>query len=205
MNKRTFHLFSGIVISVFVVLHLSNHMFSVLDAEKHIEVMDALRNFYRNIFIEIILLASVAFQIYSGLILFMSARKSANDFFSKLHIWTGLYLAIFFVIHLSAILAGRWILKLDTNFYFGAAGINTFPLSLFFIPYYIFAILSFFGHIAAVHSKKMKHNLLGINPNFQAVAIICIGVLITIICFYGLTNHFQGFTIPNEYGVLVGR
>lgn len=144
-------------------------------------------------------------QIISGLKLFKTNRKTATSQFERLHIWTGLYLAIFFIIHLSAVLGGRLFLHLDTNFYFGVAGLNSFPLNLFFIPYYGFAIISFFGHIASIHNKKMKQVIFGLTPNGQSKAILIFGFCLTIIIFYGLTNHFQGVTIPSEYNILIGK
>jgi hypothetical protein len=114
-------------------------------------------------------------------------------------------LAIFFLIHLSAVFVGRLFLHLDTNFYFGVVGINSFPFNLFFIPYYGIAILSFFGHIASIHVKKVKRNFLGLTPNYQAKIILILGACIMFFIFYGLTNHFKGFTIPTEYKILVGK
>lgn len=203
VKKR--HFASGIIISVFVGLHLFNHTWSVLGAEKHIELMSTLRIFYRNIFVETILLGAVLHQIVSGVRLFRAVRKKEISNFDRLQIWTGLYLAIFLVIHLSAVLVGRFILHLDTNFYFGVAGLNSFPFSLFFIPYYGLAIFSFFGHIASVHSKKMKSNFLGMTPKRQAKGILFFGVCLTIVIFYGLTNHFRGVTVPNEFEVFIGK
>jgi hypothetical protein len=205
MNIKKLHYISGLTITIFVGLHLFNHCYSILGADKHIEVMTTLRHFYRNIFVETILLLAVATQIYSGLSLFKTKRKTAQTLFEKLHIWTGLYLAIFFVIHLSAILAGRFILNLDTNFYFGVAGLNSFPTNLFFIPYYALAIISFFGHIAGIHHKKMSRNIFGLTPNAQSKAILVMGFILTFIIFYGLTNHFKGVQIPTEYNVLIGK
>ena len=167
--------------------------------------MNVLRHFYRNIIVETILLSSVLVQIISGLKLFKTNRKIANTNFEKLHIWTGLYLAIFFVIHLSAVLGGRLFLHLDTNFYFGVAGLNAFPSNLFFIPYYGLAILSFFGHIASIHNKKMKQSIFGLAPNGQAISILIFGFILTITIFYGLTNQFNGVVIPKEYKILIGK
>ncbi|MFN9998994.1 MAG: hypothetical protein ACK52X_05155, partial [bacterium] len=104
-----------------------------------------------------------------------------------------------------AVLGGRLFLHLDTNFYFGVAGLNSFPFSLFFIPYYGLAILSFFGHIASIHSKKMKQIIFGLSPNKQSIIILIFGLLLTIVIFYGLTNHFNGFIIPSEYNILIGK
>ena len=205
MTIKKLHYLSGLTITIFIGLHLFNHACSIFGAEKHIEVMNSLRLFYRNIFVETILLIAVLVQIVSGLKLFQTNRKTAISNFDKLHIWSGLYLAIFFIIHLSAVLGGRLVLHLDTNFYFGVAGLNSFPFNLFFIPYYGLAILAFFGHIAAIHNKKMNQNILGLSPNGQAKAILVFGICLTIVIFYGLTNHFNGVEIPKAYNILIGK
>ena len=205
MNIKKIHYFSGITISIFIALHLFNHLYSLFGANAHIELMNDLRVVYRNIIAETILLLAVAIQIVSGIKLFLKKRKEESDFFGKLQIWTGLYMGIFLLIHLSAVLSGRMILNLDTNFYFGVAGLNTFPLNLFFIPYYGLAIISFFGHISVVHSRKMKNEIFGISPKKQSYLIIGIGVLLTITILYGLTNGFSGVEIPSEYYIMIGK
>ena len=205
MTIKKIHYISGLTIALFVGLHLFNHICSIFGGDKHIEIMNVLRHFYRNFFVETILLLAVLVQLISGLKLFRTNIKIAKTNFEKLHIWTGLYLAIFFVIHLSAILGGRLFLHLDTNFYFGVAGLNSFPTNLFFTPYYGLAIFSFFGHIASIHSKKMKKQVLGLTPNRQAILILFFGVVLTLTIFYGLTNHFNGVTIPKEYNILIGK
>ena len=205
MTIKKLHYLSGLTIIIFIGLHLFNHVCSIFGAESHIEIMNSLRNFYRNIFVETILLSAILVQIISGLKLFQANRKTVISNFDKLHIWSGLYLAIFFIIHLSAVLGGRLVLHLDTNFYFGVAGLNSFPFNLFFIPYYGLAILAFFGHIAAIHNKKMNQNILGLSPNGQAKAILVFGICLTIVIFYGLTNHFNGVEIPKAYNILIGK
>jgi hypothetical protein len=205
MNIKRIHYISGLIITIFIGLHLFNHAYGIFGADKHIEIMNTLRLFYRNAFVEFILSCCVILQIFSGLKLFWLNRKTATTLFNRLHIWTGLYLAIFLVIHLGAVLAGRFYFHLDTNYYFGVAGLNSFPLNLFFIPYYALAIFSFFGHIAAIHNQKMKHTVFGLNPNQQSVSIIIFGMSLAVLIFYGLTNQFKGVDIPKEYNVLIGK
>jgi hypothetical protein len=205
MSIKKIHFISGLTIAVFVGLHLFNHFMSIWGADRHIAIMDNLRHFYRNIFIETILILAVLIQIISGIKLFIRKRKTAVTFFDKLQIWSGLYLSIFFVIHVSVVFVGRIFLHLDTNFYFGVAGLNSFPLNLFFIPYYGLAIISFFGHLAAVHNSKMKQSIFGFTPGMQAKIIIVFGLMLTIAIFYGLTNHFKGVDIPKEYNILIGK
>jgi hypothetical protein len=177
----------------------------IFGQEMHIHVMDKLRILYRNRFAESILLASVLVQIVSGFKLFLDTRKRKQKFFAKLQIWSGLYMAIFLIIHVGAVLSGRYILQLDTNFYFGVAGLNTFPILLFFLPYYSLAIMAFFGHIASIHAIKMKKEVMGISVVKQSRLILILGILITTIIIYSLTNGFAGVEIPENYNVLIGQ
>jgi hypothetical protein len=202
---RRLHFYAGVFITLFIVMHLFNHIMGIFGAAEHIDYMHTLRPFYRNPVVESILLLAVSFQIYSGTKLFIRKRMLALSGFERLQIWSGLYLAFFFIIHVSAVFVGRKILDLDTNFYFGVAGLNTFPLNLFFIPYYILAITAFFGHISAIHNKKMTTSILGLNPSSQSKIILFFGVLLSIFILFGLTNYFQGVTIPHEYNVLIGK
>ena len=205
MSIKNLHYFSGLTISIFVGLHLFNHIYSLFGANAHIELMNDLRVIYRNVFAETILLFAVVIQIFSGLKLFFRKQKSLSNHFDKLQVWTGLYLAFFLVIHVGAVLIGRYVLNLDTNFYFGVAGLNTFPLYIFFIPYYGLAIISFFGHLSALHYQKMKKRIFGLSAEQQSMLIMIKGIIVTLIILYGLTNGFTGVEIPNEYDIMIGR
>ncbi len=202
---RQLHYYAGLTIAVFVGFHLLNHLSSLCGPETHIAMMNTMRVVYRHPLAETILFSAVLVQIGSGLRLFWQTRQTATTFYEKLHRWTGLYLAIFFLIHLSAVLGGRLVLHLDTNLYFGVAGLNTFPFSLFFAPYYGLAIAAFFGHVASIHQKKMTHTVWGFSPTVQANVILLLGCMLAGIILYGLTNGFRGRAIPAPYNVLIGR
>lgn len=202
---KTLHFISGLIITTFVGLHLLNHLMAIFGADVHILLMGKLRMVYRSILGESVLLLAVLVQLVSGLKLFFSKRKLVEGFFQKLQVWSGLYLAFFLLIHVGAVLAGRQILNLDTNFYFGVAGLNTFPLNLFFIPYYALAITSIFGHLAAIHHQKMKRTVFGLTPEQQSKLIIIKGIIVTVIIFYGATNGFAGVVIPEEYSIMIGN
>ncbi|WP_420573538.1 hypothetical protein [Kordia sp.] len=202
MKIKTIHYFSGLILSIFIGLHLFNHFMGIFGVESHLKTMDNLRYVYRNFVVESFLLLAVFAQIVSGLKLFFSIRSSKNNFYKKLQIWTGLYLAVFLCIHVGVVLTGRYILDLDTNFYFGVAGLNTFPLTLFFIPYYGLAIFSFFGHLSAIHYQKMKKTIFGFTVEQQSKLIVFTGILFTVLIIYGLTNGFTGIEIPEEYQII---
>ena len=204
-KMKRIHFFSGLLLSIFVGLHLFNHLLSILGVAYHIGFMDNLRLVYRNPAVELLLLLSVGVQIVTGANLFSSKRKTASSLFERVQIWTGLYLAIFLLIHVGAVLTGRYLWQLDTNFYFGAAGLNSFPLNLFFIPYYGCAVVSFFGHIASIHHQKMKREVWGISVKSQARVIMLMGVLSFVVILYGMTNGFLGVPIPETYNVIIGK
>jgi len=204
MTKKL-HYFSGITLAVFISIHLFNHFFSIWGADRHIKLMDTLRHFYRNPFFEGLILSAVVVQIVSGFSLVRRKRKNITTRFEKIQVWTGLYLAFFLLIHVSAILTGRYVLHLDTNFYFGAAGLNTFPLNLFFIPYYGLSIVGVSGHVAAIHSQKMKRVVFGLTPGAQSKLVIYAGIVAAIVILYGFTNQFNGVTVPTEYNILIGK
>ncbi|AMM50784.1 hypothetical protein TH61_05770 [Rufibacter sp. DG15C] len=205
MTTRSVHYFSGLALTVFIGMHLFNHVWALFGAQAHIEMMHTLRLVYRNRVVESIILGAVLVQIVSGSKLVAANRKRAMAGFDKLHLWTGLYLAAFLLIHVGAVLTGRLLLNLDTNFYFGVAGLNSFPFNLFFFPYYGLAMLAFFGHVAAVHQKKMTHAFLGLSPNRQSRLILAAGLLLTVVIFYSLTNGFRGVAIPAAYHMLIGK
>lgn len=205
MNQKRIHYTSAIFLFFFVSLHLWNHSFGIFGSNVHIQKMSDLRILYRNIIFESILVLSIAVQIYTGVRLFLIKRKYQKTFYEKIQIWSGLYLSFFFLNHLGAIFVGRWILDLDTNFFFGVAGLNLFPWNIFFIPYYFLAIVSFFGHLASIHNQKMQTYVLGVSPLIQSHFILGVGLLFSFYIIFGLTNQFQGYEIPVEYQFLKGR
>ncbi|HOY29567.1 MAG TPA: hypothetical protein PLR96_11370 [Flavobacteriales bacterium] len=202
---RLFHRISGITITAFVALHLFNHAMALVGAERHIATMAFLRQFYRHPVAETLLLVAVLNQVFTGIRLHRKSGTGKRMGWQALQHWSGLYLAFFFVIHLGAVLVGRTVLHLDTNFYFGVAGLNTFPFALFFVPYYALAVISFFAHIASIHARKMERTVWGLTPNTQAQGLLCSGIVFTVILLHGLTNGFMGVAIPAEYGALIGR
>lgn len=205
MDYKKAHRLTGLILALFIAAHLLNHAMSLFGPRAHIDFMNALRGVYRHPLVEPVLLGVVLAHLASGLRLAIRKRKTAMTGFDRLQVGSGLYLAGFLGIHLTAVLAGRYWLNLDTNFYFGVAGLNTFPLNLFFVPYYGLAIMAVVGHLAAVHARKMKRSVGGLTPSLQARILLVLGLLLTLLIFYGLTNGFRGVEIPEEYEVLTGR
>lgn len=190
---KRLHYFSGVTLCFFIFAHFANHLSIFFGKETYFQIMDSLRVIYRNPIAESLLLIAVGIQIFTGISLFKKLRtQSEKSFVEKYQILSGLYLAFFLMLHVSAVLSGRIIFGLDTNFYFGAAGLNIFPLFFFFVPYYFLAIASIFTHIACIHFKKT-------GSSFQSKIIFGAGLFLGALIVFGMTGQFQGFEIPVEY------
>lgn len=198
---KKLHRNSGLVLACFVGIHLFNHLCSLMGADIHLVVMDQLRKVYRNVFVETVLLLAVILQIFSGLRLLFGKQKKEWTGYARWQAWSGFYLAIFLLIHVGAVLAGRFVLQLDTNIYFGAAGLNSFPANLFFIPYYVLAIVAFFIHLAAIHAQRMQRNICGLSVHKQVQLFVAIGMLTAVVVLYGLTNGLRGLPLPASYNI----
>ncbi|WKN46029.1 hypothetical protein [Tunicatimonas pelagia] len=194
MIKRI-HYISGLTIASFVGIHLLNHVLILFGETVHIAFMEATRVVYRHWLIESLLLLAVLTQIISGLRLATGKRKSLIDSYDRWQVYSGGYLSFFLLIHVSAVLVGRYYFTVDTNLYYGAAGLNTYPDWLFFVPYYGLAIVAFFIHVATIHYRKMRQLRSHHDPSRQALVIIMLGVLLAIIILVGMI----GITIPSEY------
>lgn len=193
------HRTSGIVIASFLLLHVTNHLFALAGPATHIAVMKFFRHLYRFPPVEIILLACVAFQIVSGLILVFRKGFRKQPGYVIAQVVSGLYLSFFLVNHVRAVLLGRYSWHVETDFYFAAGVANSYPSKLFFIPYYTLSLVAAFTHIACVHYSKRSVQLLAITAEggsaVQAVrlkreiwAIAITGAVITLLIMLALTG-----------------
>ena len=123
MNLRIIHKYSALVIVAFAFLHITNHLMSLINIQSHIVFMDIARKIYRQPIVEGLLLLCVVFQATSGLWLLIRGWRQRRGFVAWLQAISGSYLACFLLVHVGAVLYGRAILQLDTNFYFAAAGL----------------------------------------------------------------------------------
>lgn len=187
-TTKRIHYFSGITLSVFIGIHLLNHLASLWGVEVHLQWMEHMRKLYRNPIIESILLAAVLFQIVTGLKLLF--RKTKKSLVEKVQVYSGLYLSFFLVVHVSAIIYGRMI-ALDTNFYYAAAGLNHSPASLYFIPYYFFSVVAVSLHVAAIHFIKTQ-------ALWGAALIALLGSVASVLIILGFT-HPEFNSIPLQY------
>ena len=194
-----FHRVSALIISSFVLVHLINHLYILVGVQQHIEFMETFRLIYRNIMLESILLLCAVFQVCSGLYLVWQRRGQRSGFLEKAQAISGVYLAYFLVNHISAVLYGRLVVELDTNIYFGIAGFHAKSLHFYFIPYYFFAVVAIFVHLASA-LNWLSRNRIGESSRIRLVSmIISLGVSLATVLILGFSGVFYEISIPQEY------
>lgn len=198
MNLTSIHKISGSIIALFVVFHLVNHLVGLGGIGDHLQFMDALRVVYRNIFVESVLLLAVCLQIFSGVKFVFDGWRTKRGLVSRVQAYSGLYLAFFLLNHVGAILVGRFVLQLDTNYYFAIAGIHVQPFQYFFIPYYFLAVVAVFSHLGCAlywlirrSSSKLALQLL--------VLVVVLGCVCSLLIVLAMSGAFYAIEVPAEY------
>ena len=95
------------IIILFLAPHLSNHLTGLWSGATHIAVMKFLRHVYRNDVIQPLLFTLIAFQILSGLTLVGNRIGRRDSLIGALQTMTGIYVAVFFLGHMTAVFAAR--------------------------------------------------------------------------------------------------
>lgn len=111
---------------------------------------------------------------------------------------SGIYLAMFMLFHISAVLFGRIALKLDTNFYYAAAGFVLMPYKLFFAPYYFFAVFALFTHLGCAAYWQVKAR----SPLVRRLAIgapMGAGLVAALLINLALAGVLHPLDIPAKY------
>jgi len=199
LTLRRIHRFSAILLGLYVLMHLFNHLAGLKSIQTHLDLMKMLRHVYRVPAVEIVLLLAVGVQIVTGIGAVIAGWKQREGIWAWVQAGSGAYLAFFLVIHVFAVLYGRTVLGLDTNFYYAAAGMYVPPYHWFFVPYYFLAVAALVTHLSsAMHWQLLES---GWRRAAQILPIAAIGA--GVLCAFLITALLDGYvhpvSIPQEY------
>lgn len=194
---RVSHRTTAIIVTIFGVAHLSNHLAALVSLEAHLHFMEQLRTVYRHPVIEAGLLLCVTLQAASGLWLVRSNWKARSGVIEWLQAASGTYLALFLFIHIAAVLIGRAVYGLDTNFHFAAAGLHVRPFQYFFAAYYFLAVLALFTHLGCALSWHVGSRVR--LRAFFVVLSVCIGVAVSTLILAALMGKIYPYEVPEQY------
>ncbi len=204
MKLRSLHRASAIFIAAFACLHIGNHLAALAGIPLHIAFMAVARKLYRQPVVETLLLLCVSSQIASGLWFVTQGWKQRKGGVAWLQAISGALLALFLLVHVGAVLYGRAVLNLDTNFYFAAAGFFVPPNQFFFGPYYFVGVVAFFTHLGCAVYWHFQTS----SPRTRVLAIalpMLVGVVVALLIVLSLAGKLQPVEVPAEYKATYGR
>ena len=184
VRVRMTHGFSALVILlVFLVGHMINHIVAIWSLPSDVEVMTALRRIYRTRWMEPGLIGLFLFQIVSGLILLGSRMTRTAGFFGVLQTTSGMYLAAFLVSHMTAVFVlGRLVLNLNTNDVWAAglpAGMVADLWNTRLIPHYSLAAFLLIAHVGCgLRGILLAHTCPLTKANRMTAAITVLGAVV---------------------------
>lgn len=120
---RFVHGVTAAVLCLYVVFHLTNHLFGLVGPDAHAAVMTIGRAVYRSVVGEPLLVAAMLFQIGTGLVLAWRWSGAVRDFQRTYQVASGAYLSLFILSHMNSVFVyARSFLGIPTdwNFAIGA-------------------------------------------------------------------------------------
>jgi succinate dehydrogenase/fumarate reductase cytochrome b subunit len=195
---RSLHRIAAAAVGVYVLVHLANHLAALGGIGAHIAFMQAVRRVTRVPALEALMLAAIAVQAATGLLL-LRRRSPRRMQFDLLQALSGAYLAFFLLVHVVSVLFGRAVLGLDTNFYFAAAGLQVWPYPLFFVPYYGLAVAALFTHLACALRRRLPLAMPLAARDRSAWAGIAAGIVLAGVIVAAFSGMFYRIELPAEY------
>jgi hypothetical protein len=196
---KQLHRITGIIVSVFIVLHLFNHSMAWFGIDVHQRILETFRQVYRIPIIEIIIVACFIFQGISGIKLFWELRtKKEKSKYEKGQMYSGLILGLFLLQHIPATISQRLFYGFDTNFYFASRVVIEEPWLYYFVPYYFAGIVAIGWHIANVHRQKMTSIVGTKTAEIHFYAILSFFVLLSFIILYTFMGGRFDIIMPAE-------
>lgn len=200
---RGYHRASAIVLGLFLAIHLTNHLVGLFGQAEHMAFMQAVRPLYRNAFVEPLLVALFAWQIVSGTAMVIRGWSARRGTVAWLQAGSGLYLALFIVIHTVSVFGGRLALGLDTDFRFAAAGLHVPGWPWFFAPYYALAVFALFAHVGcAIYWNTFDRNRRAAVLSLKAC--VALGSLFGLLIVAALSGRLYSVEIPARYQLTFG-
>jgi hypothetical protein len=150
---RVVHGVTAAVLCLYVVFHLTNHLFGLIGPDAHATVMKIGRLVYRSAVGEPLLVAAMLFQIGTGLFLAWRWSAAAHNFQRTYQVASGAYLSLFILGHMNSVFVyARSFLGIPTdwNFAIGApTGLIHDAWNIRLLPHYALGVFFVLSHLAS--------------------------------------------------------
>lgn len=150
---RFVHGVTAAVLCLYVVFHLTNHLFGLVGPDAHAAVMKIGHVVYRSVVGEPSFVAAMLFQIGTGLVLAWRWSGAVRDFQRTYQVASGAYLSLFILGHMNSVFvyARRFLgIPTDWNFAIGApTGLIHDAWNIRLLPHYALGAFFVLSHLAS--------------------------------------------------------
>jgi len=146
---KSLHRASALMLSVFVLAHIGNHVAGLFGLEVYFRYLTAVRQVYRHPIGEPILIGLIIIQMNTGLAITVSAfqRRERRKLLSWIEIIAGWLFFLFITIHLASIALTRYYFEMETDFLWVATMMRSSPLQPFVIAFHFLGIVVVTTHM----------------------------------------------------------
>jgi len=150
---RIVHGLTATVLVLYVLFHLTNHLFGLAGPQAHAAVMKIGRTIYRSALGEPLLIAAMLSQIATGLFLAWRWSAAPQPFHRTFQVASGAYLSLFILGHMNSVfIYARHFLGIPTdwNFAIGApTGLIHDAWNIRLLPHYALGVFFVLSHVAS--------------------------------------------------------
>jgi len=150
---RVVHGLTAAILCLYVLFHITNHLFGLVGPDAHAAVMKIGRVVYRSGVGQPLLVAAMLFQIGTGLHLASRWSAAPQGFHRTYQVATGAYLSVFILGHMNSVfIYARSFLGIPTdwNFAIGApTGLIHDAWNIRLLPHYALGVFFVLSHIAS--------------------------------------------------------
>lgn len=186
---RVAHGVCAVLITCFVLFHLTNHLFGLAGPEVHAGIMKTGRAVYRSPFVEPVLVLALLFQAASGARLAWRWSSIRVDAYRTFQIGSGVYLAAFLLAHLnSGLIAARLVYKIESNWAWAAGapeGLIHGAWNIRLLPHYALGVFFILSHlVSGLRVVLTAHGVRAAVANrvWWAGLVVAAAVCATIMC-----------------------
>ncbi|NUT77264.1 hypothetical protein HNO86_19655 [Pseudomonas sp. C1C7] len=148
---RVAHGVCGAIAALYVLFHITNHLFGLVSPQAHGAVMDIGRTVYRASFIEPLLVMVMLFQIVSGLRLVWTGSETTLDRYRVFQLSSGVFMSVFILGHMNSVfIFARTYLGIPTDWAFAAGlptGLIADPWNIRLLPHYALGVFFVLAHL----------------------------------------------------------
>lgn len=137
---------SGVVVALFVIVHLANTALAVFGADAYNEFQGVLRRGYQQALVEVLLLSAIVVHAIVGVMRIASEPKRTLTTRARWHRIAGIFLMAAMVGHIGAVRGASFFFDVYPGFEGLSFTLNAW--SAYFYPYYLLLALAGFYHLA---------------------------------------------------------